>query len=1129
MKRLKLVSAVVLIMVLGFTGFSQEKNKTRETADELLGKFFEYFVKNDGDNAIYYLLKTFGLDSTKKVYVDILKLWNNGNYAEALKLLEQRKDHSPGENEGKVIKILAAETHSRWAKDFKKKYRYLDAIEHYEAAYVIDIIYRHRVAAVDLNNIGTIYYALGQKQKVLEYFEKALPIHREVGDQSSEATTLNNIGMVYDALGQKQKALEYYEEALPISREVGDRSGEATTLNNIGAVHSALGQKQKALEYFENALIIHREVGDRSGEATALNNIATVYDDLGQKQKALEYYENALTIHREVGDRYGEATNLNNIGMVCDDLGQKQKALEYFENALTIHREVGDRSGEVTNLNNIGMVYHALGQKQKALEYYDKALRIRREVGDRSGEATTLNNIGAVYSALGQKQKALEYYEKALPIVREVRNRSGEATTLNNIGKVYSALGQEQKALEYYEKALPISREVGDRSGEATTLDNIASVYYYLGHNQKALEYYEKALPIRREVGDRSGEAATLNNIASVYYDLGNNQKALVYYEKALPIFQEIGDKASEAAIQSNLMGLWVDMDKRSLAIFYGKQSVNCYQQLRQNISGLDKYTQMTYLKSREDTYRELADLLVTAGRLPEAQYILDMLKGEEYFTYIRRDRDANSPLYAPIDFTTLEKEWLEKHNSLMKDVTAASSQYHELYMKPVKTPQDLQQLASWEKNLTAGREAYAQYLAGLKKAFFSYDETSKKARPETQVMIEHAAALQTTLRSLDQGEGGRTAAIHYLVTEHKVTAILTIPDNQFAFESSVEIEELNRLIHEYRLALLEEKPLEENPDQRGVKLNREPSRAGTLTRLYEIIFQKVDEQLKIYGATNLIVYLDGVLRYLPLPALWDGQNFLVQRYRMAVFTVSSLDRIKDIPTYLNFDQMQILGMGASKGGGEFLPLPEVKEEIRAIVNDQAKGFSGLIKGKALLDEEFTRETMEKSLKYENYPLVHIASHFKFSGGDETHSVLLLGDGSHLPLSELRLMGNVFDKVDLLVLAACQTGVGGGNGQEIDGFGELAQECGAKGVIATLWQIKDEYAKNLVVKFYGLLGNKSISSKIEALRQAQLQMAGLPDLLGKKSPAIPNNSRDSRANFHDAYRWGPFIMIGNWR
>jgi CHAT domain-containing protein/Tfp pilus assembly protein PilF len=1006
MKRLKLASAVVLILALGFTGFSQVQNNTKktETADELLGKFFEYFVKEDFENAFGYLSKAIELDSTKKVYVDILVLLKNGNYAEALKLLEQRKAHSPGENEGKVIQILAAVTHFRWAKDLEKKYRYLDAIEHYEAAYVIVVIYRHRDAAVVLNNIGFLYSALGRKQEALEYYEKALPIRREVGDRSGEATTLNNIGLVYDALGRKQEALEYYEKALPIYKSVGDRSGQATTLNNIG------------------------------------------------------------------------------------------------------------------------MVYDALGRKQEALEYYEKALPIFREVGYQSGEAATLNNIGMVYDALDRKQEALEFYEKALPILREVGDRSGEATTLNNIGKVYDDLGQKQEALEYYEKALPISREVGDRSGEATTLNNIAAVYDALGRKQEALEYYEKALPISREVGGRSVEATTLNNIGMVYSTLSQKQKAMEYYENALPILQEIGDKANEALVLSNLMVAWNKMKKNSLAIFYGKQSVNCYQQLRQHISGLEKDIKTTYLKSQEDTYRDLASLLVTAGRLPEAQYILDMLKGEEFFAYIRRDRDANSPVYAPIDFTRLEKEWLEKHQTLMKDVTAASSQYHELYMKPIKTPQDLQQLASLEKNLTAGRKAYTQYLDGLKKAFFSYDETSKKARPETGVMIKHAAALQTTLRSLDQGENVRTAAVHYLVTENKVIAILTTPHSQTSFESPVDSTQLNSMIQDYRLALLEE-----NPEQRGVSLKLKPGLpvAGSLTRLYEIIFHQVDEQLKIYGATNLIVYLDGVLRYLPLPALWDGQNFLVQRYRMAVFTVSSLDRIKDIPT--NLDQLQILGMGASKGGGEFLPLPDVKEEIRAIVNDKAKGFSGLIKGKALLDEEFTRDTMEKSLKYENYPLVHIASHFKFSGGDETHSVLLLGDGSHLPLSELRLMGNVFDKVDLLVLAACQTGVGGGNGQEIDGFGELAQECGAKGVIATLWQIKDEYAKNLVVKFYGLLGNKSVSSKIEALRQAQLQVAGLPDLLGKKSPASPGNSSDSRANFHDAYRWGPFIMIGNWR
>ncbi|HLP44583.1 MAG TPA: CHAT domain-containing protein, partial [Candidatus Kapabacteria bacterium] len=134
--------------------------------------------------------------------------------------------------------------------------------------------------------------------------------------------------------------------------------------------------------------------------------------------------------------------------------------------------------------------------------------------------------------------------------------------------------------------------------------------------------------------------------------------------------------------------------------------------------------------------------------------------------------------------------------------------------------------------------------------------------------------------------------------------------------------------------------------------------------------------------------------------------------------------------------------------------------------------------------------------------------------------------GSEMPLSELRAMGNVFDKVDLLVLAACQTAVGGGNGQEIDGFGELAQQCGAKGVIATLWKIKDQYARDLMVTFYRNLENKSVNSKIEALRQAQLQLAGLPDLLGRETVA---DKSKPKPGFRDAYRWGPFIMMGNWR
>jgi tetratricopeptide (TPR) repeat protein len=323
MKRAKVLMVAVLILVL--TGFSREQTypNTAEKVDELLGKFIEYYVKKDGANAIDCLMRAIELDPTKTVYIEVPKFIINGKYAEAIDLLEQRKDRSTGENELKLIQILAAQTHFLWAEELRKKNEYLDAIVHYEAAYVIDIIYRPGDGALELNNIGFSYNAFSQKQKALEYYEKALSIFREVGDRSGEATVLNNIGGIYDDLGQKQKALGYYEKALPILREVRNRSVEASTLNNIGMVYSSLGQKQKGLEYYEEALRISREVGDQSGEAAMMDNIGKVYSDLGQMQKALEYYEKALPIFHEVGNRYGEAMTLNSIGSVYYDLGQK--------------------------------------------------------------------------------------------------------------------------------------------------------------------------------------------------------------------------------------------------------------------------------------------------------------------------------------------------------------------------------------------------------------------------------------------------------------------------------------------------------------------------------------------------------------------------------------------------------------------------------------------------------------------------------------------------------------------------------------------------------------------------------------------------------------------------------------
>ncbi|MGH9971215.1 MAG: tetratricopeptide repeat protein [Pyrinomonadaceae bacterium] len=994
------------------------------------------------------------------------------------------------------------------------------ALDYYKQALPIARTVGDRgVEAKAVNNVGLVYASLGEMQKALEYFNQALTIMRALTDRGGEATTLNNIGSIYDSLGEKQKALEYYNQVLPIVRAVGDRGGEARTLNNIAGLYSSLGEKQKALEYYNQVLPIVRAVGERRVEAATLTGIGAVYDSLGEKQKALEYYTQALPIIKAVGDPRGEATILSGVGAVYDSLGEKQKALEYYTQALPLMRAAGDRRSEAATLNNIGLVYDSLGEKQKALEYYSQALPILRVVGDRRGAATALNNIGFVYYSLGQKQKSLEHLNEALPVARAVGDRGGEATTLNNMGLVYDSLGEKQRALEHFNQALPILRAVGDRRGEATTLNNIGYAHYSLGEKQKALEYYNQALPIARAVGDRGAEARTLNNLGLVYDSLGEKQQALSYYTQALSIARAVGDRSSEGTMLSNLMFLWKTSNQR-LAVFYGKQAINTLQQLRSNISGLEKTIQQTFLRSREDTYRLLADILISEGRLPEAQQVLSLLKEEEYFEFVRRDGNEASSLNGSAELTPEEAAQEKRYREIAEHLTSIGAEYGRLRQKQTRTTEEDQRLTRLETDLTVANQVFQKFLDELEKTFSVSGSESEKA-----FQLRESQGLMETLRELGSG----TVALYTVVGEDKYRVILVTAEVQKAYDNPIKAGELNRKVLEFR-------ELIQNPRLDPRPLGQE---------LYKILIgSELAKDLDQAKAQTLMWSLDGVLRYLPVAALHDGQKYLVERYRNVVFTPASQSRLKD-PVSAKW---KALGFGVSRAHAGFNPLPGVTEELRGIIRDALRAgdkSEGVLPGTVLLDEAFTASALRNALR-QRYPLVHIASHFSFKPGNETDSFLLLGDGSHLTLAQIKALPNVFSGVDLLTLSACDTATGSGaSGKEVEGFGVLAQRQGAKAVMATLWPVADESTQLLMREFYRLREANPKWTKVEALQQAQLEL-----LTGKVSSALdtknkraeiagaatsitatnqPRFTPDPKAPYAHPYYWAPFILIGNWK
>lgn len=1065
-----------------------------------------------------------------------------GTYRLEVRSLE--KDAAPGRYQVKIEELRAAveQDKSRIAAEqiFARaellrlqgtKDSLQEAVKKYEEALQLYRVLNDRIReAMTLNTVGFIYDNIGEKEKALDYYGQALTLTRAAQDHEGEAATLNNLGFVYYSIGEKQRALAYFNEALPISRNLRNRQGEAATLNNIGMVYDSLGEPQKALNYYGQALALVRSIEDRSGEARTLSNIGVVYDLLGEPQKALDYFTQALLINRSIGDHGSEAKVLANIGAIYQSLGENQKALDNYEQALPLFQNVGDRANLAVTLSNIGLVYSNLGDREKALNYYLQALPIKRAVRDRSGEATTLNNIAAIYNSLGEPRRSLDLLVKALSIQEQIGDRGGKAMTINNIGQVYDSLGEPQKALDFYSQALSVRRTIGDRNGQAGTLNNIGEVYYSLGEQQKALDYFAQALTLRRAVGDRRGEAVTLNNIGAVYDSLGDTKEALGYYRQALPLRRTVGDRAGEATTLGNLVKSYGGKNNPRSATFYGKQAVNAYQQLRSKIQGLDQVLQKTYLRSVEQTYRVLAELLIAQGRVKEAQQVLNAFKDQQFFDF--DSTKARQP--ASLKLTPREAELAARYEKVSTAVGAAGAQVTEFKRKlRDRKPTDEQaaQLQQLEATLKAASDELAGFMTEVE------TELSKPADEKDQVgEVSDMTQMQLMLRQFDLENSQKTVAVYTIIGESNLHALIITAQNITSVSTPVKGDELNKKARQF-WALMQ------SADYDPTKLSNE---------LYGFIFKPIEDKLP--KDTKTIMWsLDGNLRYFPMAALYDGKRYLVEGYNHVVFTRVDAERLtRPVNSIWNGYGFATSGRRDIEVDGRtlaFTALDFVKEEMEVFRTKNHP--NGIIEGEIFTDADFTKASLLATLKRMR-PLVHISSHFRFMPGDESRSFLLLGDGKIMTLAEMKEQANLFQDVELLTLSACDTAAQrpDATGREVDAFAELAQRLGANGVVASLWAVRDRSTAQLMKEFYANREGGKFS-KIEALRRAQLDLlhGNARSLATAPAQSAEQSRREGSTNedvvveakyripfrvdkkkpFAHPYYWAPFVLFGNWK
>ncbi|MDQ2747212.1 MAG: CHAT domain-containing protein, partial [Acidobacteriota bacterium] len=408
---------------------------------------------------------------------------------------------------------------------------------------------------------------------------------------------------------------------------------------------------------------------------------------------------------------------------------------------------------------------------------------------------------------------------------------------------------------------------------------------------------------------------------------------------------------------------------------------------------------------------------------------------------------------------------------------------------------------------------------------------------------IEQDRALQGKLKNWGEG----TVALSTIIGEDRYRVILTTANAQIDGKTEIKAADLNAKIFAFREALL-------NPTIDPKPLGKE---------LYDILIKPIEKDLDAGGAKTLLWSLDGTLRYIPIAALFDGKQYLVQKYQNVIVTSTTRQSLQ-AEVVKNWN---ILGAGVTKASEitdantaqkfSFDELKSVAKELSAVVGDDKNPKNNSSTGVSLLDAAFTENALKEQLTQtaadkRKFNVVHFATHFRL-GSDTADSFLLLGNNKTLTLAEVADSPEMnLTDVELVTLSACNTGFGGlensktlteNNGKEVDSLAQFIELRGAKSVMATLWSVADESTSILMGEFYRLQRENQNWTKAETLRQAQLEL-----LYGKYKPEqaneknrsdavrfgasaknMPKFIKDENAPFAHPFYWSPFVLIGNWR
>ena len=838
-----------------------------------------------------------------------------------------------------------------------------------------------------------------------------------------------------------------------------------------------------------------------SGESLAESSLArsqTLFNQ-GQYQATIPLLQQAQQTYQQQGDSAGVTLTMINLAQVYQALGQWAEAETAIESAIARLEQIPSPVLQAQALDVQGQLQFEQGDSNQALAIWKQSAALYDALGE--GNRAILSRLYQVRAlqALGLSLQVESLLSDIQTTLQDQPSSSLKATTLRLLGDTQRLRGNLNQAEELLEASLSMAEQLQQPNLVAAAQVSLGNVF----RNR-----YANALDRLQSVTQDAIEAQIETEIQAAI------EQALTWYKQAVANPQS----SSYIQAQLNILSLLTLPD-----VAQWEAANEIYPQVQQAIDNLPPgrsaiYAQVNLalslmaLKQQGTTRLEWVEI---AQALAKAKQQADMLEDARAQSWVLGHLGR---LYEQTKQWQPAQELTQQALSLSSSIRAEDISYGwqwQLGRIAKQQGQEKDAIAAYTGAFNTLRSLRRDLITANPDLQFSFrDSVEPIYRELVDLLTEpgnvdnaNLETARTVLESLQLAElenffreacldvtqnidqvidntDQPTAVLYPILLPGRLEVILKLPDQPLVhYETQIDQETIETVIAQIRVDLVSPYAEKQVQDQ--------------ASQLYDWLLRPATDFLTANHIYTLVFVLDGSLRNIPMGVLYDGQQYLIEQYAIAV--APGLQLVDPKP--LVEQELAVIAAGMSEARPGFQSLPFVEEEI----NQLERALSS----KVLLNQNFTRANLEAAIRDTPFPIIHLATHGKFSS-DPEQTLIVAWDGD-IPLAELSQLLRNSDQgraqaIELLVLSACQTA--SGDNRATLGLAGVAIRAGARSTLASLWNLDDQSSAMLVGEFYQALQQPGIT-KAKALQKAQIALINNP---GYNKPG----------------QWAPFILVGNW-